>query len=206
MTEIKFKSKFIDKYFRKYLNIENEPITENMIHDIKYIYVSTTHAYCIAFGKETLPEIFEFNDCGDEWWACCMKDTDKFKSYKDFLKIENYENNSTLKFINDPDELYCSDKDMKKFYDNTKTFWAEDSDYDELKYDDNGNTGFICSDDLKFFKNAEVVRLMDCEVDIHSIGFINNMPNLKVLEIGRVTLFDHEGIDKLNRLRRLCIW
>jgi len=208
MTEIKFKSKLFDKYFRKYLNIENdnEPITEDMLQDIKYIGLRTTGSYCIAFGKGTLPEVFEFDECGDEWYYCCMKDTHKFKSYKDFLKINNNDEFITLEFIKEPEELDCNDKNMKEFNSSVKTFRADFKDFKDLERNEYGDTGFVSSDDFKYFKNAEVIRLMDCEVDIHSIGFINEMSNLKVLEIGQVSLKDHEGLDKLNTLKRLCIW
>lgn len=54
--------------------------------------------------------------------------------------------------------------------------------------------------------NVEVVRLMDCESEIHSIRFIRDMPKLKVLELGRVRLSDTEGLERLNTLKYLCIW
>ena len=208
MAAINFNSKLINKYLRKYLKIENEEqaITENMIEDIKYIYLSTTHGYSIAFGKGTLPEIFEFDDCGDEWWCLCMKDTNRFESYKDFITVEKIENIYTLKFTEEPDELNCNDNDMKEFNNTVQKFWADVSDYNTLEKDEEGNTGFVNADDLKHFKNVEVVRLMDCEMDIHSLNFINALPNLKVLEIGRIQLHDLEGLEKLNKLEHLCIW
>jgi len=208
MAVINFNSSFINKYLRKYLKIGNEEvITENMLEDIKYIYLSTTHGYSIAFGKSPLPEVFEFDDCGDEWWCLCMKDTNRFESYKDFIAIDkDDENIYTLKFKEEPEELNCNDKEMEEFNSTVQKFWAEINDYNYLKIDEFGNRGFINANDLKYFKNIEVVRLMDCEIDIHSLGFINELPKLKVLEIGRVLLTDLEGLDKLNTLKRLCIW
>ena len=56
------------------------------------------------------------------------------------------------------------------------------------------------------FYNLEVVRLMSCELDIHSLSFLEEYSKLRVLEIGEVDLDDLKGIDKLIGLEKLSIW
>jgi len=68
---------------------------------------------------------------------------------------------------------------MEGFNSTVQKFWAEINEYNNLEGDEYGNRGFINANDLKYFKNVEVVRLMDCEIDIHSLGFINELPKLK---------------------------
>lgn len=47
---------------------------------------------------------------------------------------------------------------------------------------------------------------MSCQTEIHSLRFLEDLPELRILEIGEVFLNDLEGLEKLIGLEKLCIW
>lgn len=216
-NSICFKSKWFEKCLRNYLELgANEPITEEMLASIKYLYVATTHDYELSFGKEELPIPFDFSNAGDEWWSCCISDTGRFQSLEEFVEMRK-RRSVTVLYLKDElleqekvlqEEKPCVDEaSMKAFEDNIKTYWAEQEDYDELAADeDKLDIGMVVAEDFAYLTNLETVRLMSCQHEIHSLKFLKALSKLKVLEIGEVRLDDLDGLDKLIGLDKLCIW
>lgn len=212
-----FKSKWFEKCIRNYLEIEaDDPITEALLAPIKYLYVSTTHDYELAFGKKNLPMQFEFSNAGDEWRSACITDTGRFQSFDEFAEIHNWGSDIVLylkKEILEMEEELQADAPavdtiaMKLFEESVKTYWAEPEDYEGLEHaEDSFDMGMLVADDFTYLTNLETVRLMSCEVEIHSLRFLESLANLKVLEIGEVRLHGLAGLDKLIGLDNLCIW
>lgn len=210
-----FKSKWFEKCLRDYLELGADvPITEEMLASIKYLYVSTTNDYELAFGKEELPVPFKFRNAGDEWNFRCISDTGRFQNVEEFVEIRKRSSNTVLYL---KEELLKQEKELQKasvdkelmnaFEENIKTYWAEEEDYEGLTEDeDTYDLGMLFSEDFAHLTNLETVRLMSCEIEIHSLKFLETLSKLKVLEIGEVRLHDLDGLDKLIGLDKLCIW
>ncbi len=66
--------------------------------------------------------------------------------------------------------------------------------------------GILFPEDFAHFTNLEVVRLMGCEREIHSLAFLKMLSRLRVLEVGEVRLGTLDGLEKLRGLEKLCIW
>ena len=80
----------------------------------------------------------------------------------------------------------------------------EQEDYEGLaNAEDSIDIGMLVADGFAYLTNLETVRLMSCEVDIHSLKSLESLANLKVLEISEVKF---HGLDKLIGLDKLCIW
>ena len=215
-NNICFKSKWFEKCLRNYLELGvDEPITEEMLASIKYLYVATSHDYALAFGKEELPRPFEFSNVGDEWWSACISDTGRFQSLEEFVEMHKWLGHTELylkdELLEQEEELQeddpCLDEAaMKSFEENIKTYWAEQEDYEGLTEDEDGELGMVVAEDFAYLTNLETVRLMSCQIEIHSLKFLETLSKLKVLEIGEVRLHDLDGLDKLIGLDKLCIW
>lgn len=66
--------------------------------------------------------------------------------------------------------------------------------------------GILYPEDFAHLNNLEVVRLMSCETEIHSLAFLEPLSKIRVLEVGQVRLHTLEGLDKIIGLEKLCIW
>lgn len=216
-NSISFKSKWFEKCIRKYLGIgAEEPITEDALASIKYLYVSTTHDYELAFGTEELPIPFRFDNAGDEWWSCCISNTGRFQSLEEFVEIHKWGPVSVLylkdELLEEEEELLdeeppVDEAAMKAFEETVKTYWAEQEDYEGTVEDEETfDRGMVVAEDFAYLTNLEALRLMSCQQEIHSLKFLESLPNLKVLEIGEVRLDKLDGLDKLMGLEKLCIW
>ena len=51
MRELHFQSRWFERCLRDYLGIEDRPITEEDVQEIRYLLVSTTHSYELGFAK-----------------------------------------------------------------------------------------------------------------------------------------------------------
>lgn len=217
-NNIHFKSKWFEKCIRDYLELgENEPITKNVLSTIKYLYVSTTHDYELAFGNGDLPKGFYFDDVGDEWSCCCVFNPRKYNSLEDFIKIIDWDNErkimtlrtEVVEVIEEEMRLYeCADEsEMEKFHASVKRYHAGSEDFVGLVEDkDTFDMGILIPEDFAHLVGLETIRFMDCETEIHRLAFIRELPNLKVLELGQVCLENMEGVEKLQELDAICIW
>ena len=215
-NNICFQSKWFEKCMRNYLEVgADTPITESMLVAIKYLYVSTTNDYELAFGKQKLPVQFEFSNAGDEWLNACIADTGRFQSLDEFVEIRNWGSNMVLslkKNILAKEELRAGVPAadtiaMELFEKSVKTYWAREEDYEGLTEDeDTCDMGMLVAEDFAYLTGLEVVRFMSCQIEIHSLRFLEPLANLKVLEIGEVRLHELAGLDKLIGLDKLCIW
>lgn len=235
MTEIKFKSKWFEKCLRDYLQIPEGPVTQEHLNVIKYFTVETTHSLVVEFGNEKLPKVFEFPDSGDEWDSCCISDTGKYENVESFIDISTYDNFTFLEIKEEAleeeeefkeeqaemeekldhkktaKEMFQEMKEqkaiMKTFMDTVKEYCPGEEDYEGVYEDEEAcNSGMIFPEDFGYLKNVEVLRLKTCEWDIHTLKFLRDLPDLKILELGEVRLTDLEGIEKLIRLDKLVIW
>lgn len=199
------------KCLRDFLNKPNGELTESDLSKIKYLYVSTSNGYQLGFSEKSLPNPFRFSDCGDEWFCRCLNDTHSFNAVDDFLKVCRY--GTIYKLYLKRDVLVNNDNDksfdeqlMQEFESSIKIYYPDDEDFEGLEENDDCEYGIISTEDFSLLKAVEVIRLMSCQLEIHSISFIKNLEKLSVLEIGEVRLYNLEGIERLNNLKKLCIW
>lgn len=216
-NNVYFKSKWFEKCIRDYLELgEDEPITKNVLSAIKYLYVGTTHDYELAFGKGDLPKGFYFEDVGDEW-KCCVCNPGRYASLNDFIQIVDWGygrkvltlRREILKEMEEEKPLYelASKTEMDKFHASVKRYYAESEDFVGLVEDEETcDMGILIPEDFAYLVGLETIRFMDCETEIHRLGFMRELPNLRVLELGQVRLENMEGIERLEGLETLCIW
>ena len=208
--EIQFQSRWFEKCIRDYLGIADRKITTEDVSVIKYLYVSTTDGYFLGFGRGDLPENFEFSDAGDEWFCRCLSDTGKYRTVEEFIDIREWEDSKELQIKSELLDEECEDEDasdMQDFENSVKIYEPEENDFDglvrsEMTYD----YGILYPEDFAHLKNLEVVRLMSCETEIHSLAFLESLSKIRVLEVGQVSLHTLEGLDKMIGLEKLCIW
>lgn len=229
--EIQFKSRWMERCIRDYLGIVDRAITEEDVSVIKYLYVSTTDSFFLGFGRGVLPEKFRFSDAGDEWSCRCLSDTAKYHRIEEFINTtdwgdcieisikrelleEEAYDDEEAKFEDEEEpggeELEDEDVDvhkMEEFESSVKIYETVDSDFEGLVEDEKTyDYGILVPDDFAYFTNLEAVRLMSCEIEIHSLAFLKSLPKLRVLEVGEVNLHTLEGLEKLIGLEKLCVW
>lgn len=96
---------------------------------------------------------------------------------------------------------------MEEFEGSVKIYETQDSDFEGLVQDEETyDYGVLSPDDFSHFTNLEVVRLMSCETEIHSLAFLKALPKLRILEVGEVRLNTLDGLEKLIGLEKLCVW
>ncbi len=231
--ELQFQSRWFERCIREYLGIAHRMLTVEDVSVIKYLYVSTTNGYFLGFGMGELPKVFEFSDAGDEWFCRCLSDTARYHNIEEFIDIKDRENSKELSIkkellavenTNNQEENLSPLEQKKKllawkrerekiaqgmqdFENSVKIFEAVESDFEGLVEDEKTyDYGILVQDDFCHLTNLEVVRLMSCETEIHSLAFLSALPKLRVLEVGEVRLNTLEGLDKLAGLEKLCIW
>lgn len=216
---IKFQSKWFERCIRDYLKISlDEPITQETLDVIKYLYV-TTNDYGIGFGKGDLPKHdFGFDDTGEEW-DYCVENPGRFESFDKLIRVGdlNYVTYHRLtltirKEIEDicEKENYSRDYDekgMALFEESVKRYMPENKDFDGLEEDEETNDcGILIAEDFTYLRNLEVLRLMDCQREIHNLSFLRKLPKLRVLELGEIQLSTLEGTERILDMEELCIW
>lgn len=213
-----FQSKWFERCIRDYLGIgANEPITKEDLSAIKYLYVGTTHDYELAFGKCDLPKGFYFEDAGDEWNCCCVFNPGKYSSMEEFIKIIEWGYGRKILTLrkeiveNIEEEMrsyeWADESEMNKFHASVKRYHAEPQDFEGLEEDEETcDWGILNPEDFAYLTGLETIRFMDCEVEIHRLDFLQELANLKVLELGQVCLENLDGIEKFSELEALCIW
>lgn len=234
--EIQFGSRWLERCVRDYLGIEDRAVTEEDVSVIKYLYVSTTNGYFLGFGKGVLPEDFAFSDAGDEWNVRCLSDTAKYIDIEEFLNIMDWEKCKEISIkealledeaeeelsYDEYDAGEASDEEsddeasddgdtgsasMEEFEGSVKIYETQDSDFEGLVQDEKTyDYGVLSPDDFSHFTNLEVVRLMSCETEIHSLAFLKALSKLRILEVGEVRLNTLDGLEKLIGLEKLCVW
>lgn len=233
LMEIQFQSRWFERCIREYLGIADRMLTAEDVSVIRYLYVSTTNGCLLGFGRGGLPEKFEFSDAGDEWFCRCLSDTAKYHNIEEFIDIMDWGNlkelsirkellaaentdsqEENLSFLEQKKKQLAWKREREKiaqgmldFEDSVRLYEAEERDFEGLVKDEKTyDYGILVPDDFSYLTNLEVVRLMSCETEIHSLAFLKAMPRLRVLEIGEVGLNTLEGLEKLAGLEKLCIW
>ncbi len=60
----------------------------------------------------------------------------------------------------------------------------------DFAFDDTGEAWDYCVENPgrfeSFLRNLEVLRLIDCQQEIHDLSFLRRLPKLRVLELGKV--------------------
>lgn len=216
---IKFQSKWFERCIRDYLKLSlDEPITQEALDVIKYLYV-TTNNYEIGFGKGNLPKRdFDFDDTGDEW-ECCVENPGRFGSFANLIRVgdSNFVTYHLMTLtIRKEIEAICEkendsrdydEKGMALFEESVKKYMPEKEDFDGLEEDEETDDwGILVTEDFTCLRNLEVLRLMDCEREIHNLSFLRKLPKLRVLELGEVQLSTLEGAERILDMEELCIW
>ena len=215
---IKFQSKWFERCIRDYLKLSlDEPITQEALDVIKYLYV-TTNNYEIGFGKGNLPKHdFCFDDTGDEW-EYCVENPGRFGSFDKLIRVD-YWNDVTYHLLaltirkeiediceKENDSRDYDEKGMALFKESVKKYMPEDEDFDGLEEDEETNDcGILVAEDFIYLRNLEVLRLMDCQ-KIHNVSFLRKLSKLRVLELGEVQLSTLEGTERILDMEELCIW
>ena len=99
------------------------------------------------------------------------------------------------------------EKGMALFEESVKKYMPEKEDFDGLEEDEETDDwGILVTEDFTCLRNLEVLRLMDCEREIHNLSFLRKLPKLRVLELGEVQLSNLEGAERILDMEELCIW
>lgn len=105
------------------------------------------------------------------------------------------------------DDRWTGSASMEAFEGSVKIYETQDSDFEGLVQDEETyDYGVLSPDDFSHFTNLEVVRLMSCETEIHSLAFLKALSKLRILEVGEVRLNTLDGLEKLIGLEKLCVW
>lgn len=224
-SEIKFQSKWFEQCLKDFLGIRNREITDKDIQEIKYLFVTTTHSYELGFASVLPPELFQtcaFQDTGDEWYFECIEHTEKYDAAEDILDIEASDLGNdyqvfSLRLKQDIPRFQgvvfptthqiAVRKAMQDFDKYVKRYYPKNSDFDGLIKDEvTCDYGILIPEDFAQLTNLEVLRLMSCQTEIHSLKFLKDLHKLRILEIGEVFLDDLVGLEELIGLEKLCIW
>ena len=216
---IKFKSKWFERCIRDYLELSaEEPITQEALDVIKYLYI-TTNDYEIGFGKGDLPKRdFWFDDTGEEW-DYCVENPGRFENFDKLIRVGNLNfvtyHRLTLT-VRKEIEAICEEENKSREYDengmsdfeeSVKKYMPENCDFDGLEDDEETNDCCILiAEDFTYLRNLEVLRLMDCQQEIHDLSFLRKLPKLRVLELGEVQLSTLAGTERILDMEELCIW
>lgn len=219
IENINFQSKWFERCIREYLELENdEQITQEALDTIKYLYV-TTNYYEIGFGKGDLPKRdFGFEDTGEEWYYC-VENPGRFESFEKLIWVDNMDFDTyqmlTLT-VRKEIEIICEKENKSRDYDedgmalfaeSVKKYMPEDEDFEGLEEDEETcDCGIVAAEDFTCLRNLEVLRLMDCQQEIHDLSFLRRLPKLRVLELGEVQLSTLEGTERILDMEELCIW
>ena len=120
IKKIEFQSKWFERCIRDYLELSfDEPITQEALDVIKYLYV-TTNYYEIGFGKGDLPKRdFGFDDTGEEW-DCCVHNPSRFESFDKLIRVGdlNYVTYQLLTLtVRKEIEVICEEENASRDYD-----------------------------------------------------------------------------------------
>lgn len=216
---IEFQSKWFERCIRDYLELSlDEPITQEALDVIKYLYV-TTNYYEIGFGKGDLPkQDFCFDDTGEEW-ECCVQNPGRFECFDKLIRVGNlnYVTYQLLTLtVRKEIEAICEEENASRNYDeegmslfeeSVKKYIPKNEDFEGLVEDEETNDcGILVAEDFAYLRNLEVLRLMDCQQEIHNLSFLRKLTKLRVLELGEVQLSDLEGTERILDMEELCIW
>ncbi len=217
--KIEFQSKWFERCIRDYLKLSfDEPIIQEALDIIKYLYV-TTNDYEIGFGKGDLPKHdFGFDDTGEEW-DYCVQNPGRFENFDKLIKVGDV-NYGTYQFLTltvrkeieaicekENDSRDYDEEGMALFEESVKKYMPEDDEFDGLEEDEETNDcGILVAEDFTYLRNLEVLRLMDCQQEIHDLSFLRNLTKLRVLELGEVQLSTLEGTERILDMEELCIW
>ena len=224
MSEIRFQSKWFERCLKDYLGIKDRAVRGKDVQEIKYLFVTTTHGYGLGFAKSLPSELFQtcaFYDAGDEWAFECIENTGKYQAIKEFLKsdtsnlsagyqiytIRLKEEIARFKFDGSPVAYKLARRAMQDFDKSVKIYSTCDADLEGLEEDEvTHDRKLLIPEDFCCLTNLEVLRLMSCQTEIHSLKFLEALSRLRVLEIGEVFLNDLNGLENLIGLEKLCIW
>ncbi|NBI83911.1 hypothetical protein D3Z48_17940 [Clostridiaceae bacterium] len=96
---------------------------------------------------------------------------------------------------------------MRDFEKNIKEYGAYEADREGLDEDEvTHDHKLLIPEDFCCLTNLEVLRLMSCQTEVHSLKFLDVLSKLRILEIGEVFLDDLDGLENLIGLDKLCIW
>lgn len=96
---------------------------------------------------------------------------------------------------------------MRDFEKNNKVYGTYKTDLDGLDEDEvTHDRKLLIPEDFCCLTNLEVLRLISCQTEIHSLKFLDALSRLRILEIGEVFLNDLDGLENLIGLEKLCIW
>lgn len=214
--EIKLKSKWLQECICKFLNKEDHILREEDLEKIKYIRIGTSNGYELQLSMQTPPKIFRPSDCGDEYECCCIHNTRRFNSIDDFIKVNIWEMgyDLKLKYETSTKQEDIWDVDFEKismensnFEKSLVDFEPYDGLYIKEEYEEDAeNETLLSTDDFKYFTQLEALRFMDCCIEINKIDYLKDLKNLRILELGGVSLESLDGIEELKNLEQLCIW
>lgn len=224
ISEIRFQSKWFERCLKDFLGIKDRAITNKDVQEIKYLFVTTTHGYGLSFAKSLPTELFQtcaFCDAGDEWAFECIENTEKYQIVEEFLecntsnldddrKVYTIRLRGDIKRFNYDGTLVAyklAQRVMRDFDKNIKVYGTHKADLEGLDEDEvTHDRKLLIPEDFCCLTNLEVLRLMSCQTEVHSLKFLDALSKLRVLEIGEVSLNNLDGLENLIGLEKLCIW
>ena len=224
MREIRFQSKWFERCLKDFLGIKDRAITDKDVQEIKYLFVTTTHDYGLGFAKTLPSELFQtcaFDNAGDEWAFECIEDTGKYQTVEEFLEYDSSKMDvgrkvHTIRLKRDVKRFKyegslvsykLAQRVMRDFEKNIKEYGAYEADREGLDEDEvTHDHKLLIPEDFCCLTNLEVLRLMSCQTEVHSLKFLDVLSKLRILEIGEVFLDDLDGLENLIGLDKLCIW
>lgn len=212
VSDINFRSEWVEKCVRRALNKESGELSGEEISKIRYVKAGGD--FCggivLELSTEMPPEPFCAFDGGDEW-VCSLHSE---RTLGEQMKLEDYicRRNGSIWLDHGNIEFwpYAASQEAGKN-------WAEFEkriiknnifdDYTAEQLNDMGKRGenLLPEEDLKQFSGLRVFRLF--EADIDSIAYFEAFPELQVLELAEVNFQNEEGgLEPFSKLRQITFW
>ncbi len=185
-------------------------ITAEDMAGIKYLHIgeSFDNEFMLYVSTEIPPDPFVDSDGGDEW-AFCLRGDDITKLVDKFKGMENeqlymfgldHEDEEWEELISS-DEAEAGWKSFTESVMGSSYYEQLDDDEFDKWYDGISENTWR---DIMLFTGVEVLRVQG--LDFPDLGFLDVMPDLRVLELVETRFASMRGIEKLSRLKQLACW
>lgn len=216
-----FSQKWIADIVSELFDKPASELTAGDMAKIKYLAFgeseSLANGFFVEASLQSPPDPFINTDGGDEWILCLLGDSVALNKEGNIAKlVEEYKGkeNAVLSMfgLENRDrewQEYAESKDARKRWrefsksvkSGSHSALIDDDDKFERWYDE------ICVNahkDIALFSGLEVLRVQGLRFP--DLGFLDNLPDLRVLELVETVFESTEGIEKLTRLEQLACW
>lgn len=185
-------------------------LTAGDVGKIKYLSFGETfdNGFFIELSTEEPPRPFVNCDGGDEW-LCCLRGGDIPKLVNRFKGGESFQlTNFGLRSEDNEWRNYVFSKDARDLW-STFSKSVKRVDHGALLDDDEFDEWYesVRAEawrDIKLFSGVEVMRIQG--LCIPDLGFINVLPELRVVEFVETEFEKSDGIENLLKLEQVSCW